>query len=855
MHIQLTLAFRYLLGRKLRTTLTTLAVIFGVLVIFSMNLLLPTMLASFSANILAASGQVDATITHRDDTAFTPAILDKVRQVAGVRVAAGSLTRTVNLPAGWFGHGANVGAVSLVGLDPRSAEYIRTYPLSSGRFLRSGDETAAVITASLAEQIQVLKNGVLAPVTVGDKFYLPTTQGTVALTVVGLRPARSMPGNEEILVSLYAAQKLLDLPDRINTVEANYEAADPARRAAIDKALKAQLGKDYDLGALSNGTEVLASIQTAQAAFNLFGFLALFMGGFIIFNTFRTIVAERRHDIGMLRALGASRAAIIGIFVSEGFLQGGLGTLIGMGLGYLLALGMVAAARPLMQQYIHLELGGLVLSPGLVILTVALGVGVTLAAGLLPAIEASRLTPLDALRPAGADSGRRIARPGAIIGAVLILAAAAALLTHSVSLVAAGGLAFLIGLVLIAPTLVRPIASLFGNLVAGLYARQGTGQLAQGNLTRQPSRSAVTASATMIGLAVLVAIGGVISSSSGGFLSALRKSLGSDYLLVPPAIAIWQSDVGASQDLADQLRKVKGVGLVSTMRFAASTANGRAVSLLGIDPAVYPQVAGLNFQTGSAETAFPALAQGRGLIANGVFASALNLKAGDTLVLSTSEGQRSYRVVAIAGDYLNAKVNTAYVSQAALAADFHKTEDIFLQLNLAPGVDRTAVEPRIRKIVGKYPQFQLISGQDYYAQAEQTFQAAFAAFYVLFLVMAVPSLISILNTLAIGVIERTREIGMLRAIGSTRGQVRQMVMAEALLLAATGTAFGLLSGLYLGYVMIFSMSATGYPMPYYFPAGGLLAAVAAGLLFGVIAAIIPARQAAAMQIVKALRYE
>jgi len=219
----------------------------------------------------------------------------------------------------------------------------------------------------------------------GDKLRLPTAEGSVKLTIVGLLPARTLPGNEEVFVTLLEAQKLLDLPNRINTIEANFDTTDSARREAIQSAIQDELGKDYHLGALSSGSELIASIQTGQAAFNLMGFLALFMGGFIIFNTFRTIVAERRHDIGMLRAIGASRSTIIALFLSEGILQGVIGTAVGMSLGYLMGASLVVLGSPLYAQFLHLQLGAPVIAPSLIALTVSLGVGVTLVAGLLPA--------------------------------------------------------------------------------------------------------------------------------------------------------------------------------------------------------------------------------------------------------------------------------------------------------------------------------------------------------------------------------------------------------------------------------------------------------------------------------------
>jgi putative ABC transport system permease protein len=845
-NLQLTLAARYLWGRKLRTSLTTLAIVIGALVIFGMNTMLPTMVQAFQTNMLAASGQVDLTITHETGEAFSRTVLNKIRLIEGVRAASGSLRRTLNVPDGFFGRGIQVTAVALVGIEPRLAQTIRNYPVKEGRFLRSSDTADAIITTSLADSLGLK---------LGDRLPLPTSEGVVPFTIVGLLPARTLPGNEEILVPLSEVQKLLDLPKRINTIEANLDTLDPARRTAILAAIEAQVGDDYNLGALTSGTELFASLRMGQQMFSLFGFLALCMGGFIIFNTFRTVVAERRHDIGMLRAVGASRRTIIGLILAEGLLQGVVGTAVGMALGYLMGVGVSALMAPLMGQFLHVQMGAPVISPALVVTTIVLGIGVTLLAGLLPALSASRVTPLEALRPTVAQVLRRAMSVGAIVGIVLIVLAIAGLLSGSLEATALGGLLFLVGLVLVAPVLVKPIASVFGGLIVLAFARDGTGTLAQGNLTRQPSRAAITASATMIGLAIIVAIGGIATSLTGTFLTILQRSLGSDYMLMPPSVGVWASDVGARPELADRLRAVPGVGPVSTMRFAAATADGKPISLLGIDPAVFPQVAALNFTAGDARTAYATLAEGRTLIANGPFAAQAGLEVGDTVRLSTPRGRQVYRIAAVAGDYLNAKIMTAYISQANLRADFDKTEDVFIQLNLAPGADPQQVESRLKAIAADYPQFKLVSGKAYYEQNKQLFDSVFVFFYLFVGVLAFPSLIALLNTLAIGVIERTREIGILRAVGATQRQVRRTVLSEALLLAAVGTAFGLLAGLYLGYVMVLGMGVAGFPVSYSFPLAGLLAAIAIGLLFGVVAALLPARQAARLEIVRALRYE
>ena len=850
MDLQLTLAARYLGGRKLRTSLTTLAVIFGVLLIFGMNTILPAMVGALQANIQGMEGNVDFSITNVSGESFPANVAARLQGMDGVRAISASLRHTVNLPVDFVDRNPTrpdtLTAVNLIGVTPEDARAIRAYPIVRGRYLEASDSASAVISQTLADAFSV---------NVGEPFRLPSAEGTTELTVVGLLPGRMAPGNEEVLVTLPQAQKMVAEPGKVNIIELNVEAfAGKARRAAIVKNIEAALGEHYRVGTLMTGDEFFASLQLAQLVFNLFGVLAEFMGGFIIFNTFRTVVSERRRDIGMLRALGATRRMVIGIILAEGLLQGLLGSGIGMLLGYLLGSGVLRLAQGPLSQFVNLKLGAPVVSPVLVGISLLLGVGVTVFAGLLPALNASKITPLEALRPSLAEvEFKRHTGRGFIAGVVLLLLTAAAILSGRNALIIPGGVLFLIGLVLVTPALVRPFADVFGRIIAWVYVRQGIGGLAQSNLTRAPSRVAVTASASMLGLAVIVAAGGLITSMSGTIFDMFRQSLGSDYLLIPPSLGVWGSDVGANAGFADQLRNLAGVDEVSTFRFATSQTKGQAVSLLGIDPVAFPKVSGLNFIQGG-PSAYKQIASGRALIANGAFMLATDTKVGDTVVLVTSEGEVPYRIAAVATDLLNAKLTTAFISQANLQDDFGSRTDVFIQLNLKKGADRQAAGAQIKKLAANYPQFRVISGADYYQSLSAMGKAAFSGIYILFAILAFPSLIAMLNTLTIGVIERTREIGMVRAVGGTRKQVRNMVIAEALLLAAIGTVFGILGGLYLGYAFVTGIKIL-FPMGYFFPLGGILAAVAIGLLFGALAALIPARQAAHLNVVEALRYE
>jgi len=854
MNIQITLALRYLFRRKLRTALTTLAVVFGVTVLFGLNSILPAMLLTLRQTMLGSAGKVDLTVTGAAGGVFSADRVDVLRNVEGIGAVSGSLRQTVMLlsqtaPApekpAFSKPGMSTGGTStvvVVGVEPVSAQAVRLYSISEGRFLTPEDDKAMVIPTTFATKMDLA---------LGDVFTLPSSVGATEFTVVGLLTTRPLPGAEEVLVPLGAAQTLLNHAGEINTLEAIF--APDADRAKVEADAAAALGDGFKLGPLEFGNELVGALQMGEYAFAVFGVMALAMGAFIIFNTFRTVLAERRRDLGMLRTVGASRKTVVGLIMVESLIQSVFGTALGLLCGYGFAVVMVLSVRPVIETFMHFKMSMPIVTPGNLLMSSAMGIGITLLGGLLPALSAAGVTPLEALRPPLATVYEKTARKQSRVGAALLVLAALSLLTGSPALSGIGTVLFLAALVLIAPALIHPIARIFGRLLTLLFAREG--QIAEGNLTRQPGRAAVTASAMMIGLAMVIALIGMVSSVRAAFMNYLELSLGADFLLMPPSFILGGGNVGASPALAAAVRAVPGIDKVSTLRLGATTVDGSQLQIIGIDPATYPEIAGLEFSAGESQEAFAALGQERALIVNGIFSMQNNVKVGDVLTLQTHAGEQDYRVVGVGLDYLNAKLATAYISQANLKQDFHQTSDLLLMADMADGADAAAIRQTLEKMMITYPAFTLVDWQSFRQSQEQTFNSAMSMLYVMTVMFALPALIAMVNTLAINVIERTREIGMLRAVGSTRRQIGRMIRAESLLLSAAGVAFGILGGLWLGYVLITAMNAGGFVMEYHFPYAGILMAIATGLLFGVLAAAIPARQAAQMDIVAALRYE
>ncbi|MBN2006837.1 MAG: ABC transporter permease [Anaerolineae bacterium] len=854
MNIQITLALRYLFRRKLRTALTTLAVVFGVMVLFGLNSILPAMLLTLRQTMLGSAGKVDLTVTGTAGGLFSEDRVEVLRAVNGIGAASGSLRQTVMLLPR-TGQPAQKPAMSkpgmpssdpstvvVVGVEVATAQQVRLYPVSEGRFLAPQDDLAIVVPTSLATKMDL---------TVGDVFTLPSSTGATGFTVVGLLTTRPLPGAEEVLMPLSAAQTLLNHTGEINTLEAIF--TPDADRAGVETAVTAALGDGFKLGPLEFGNELFAALQVGGYAFAMFGVMALAMGAFIIFNTFRTVLAERRRDLGMLRTVGASRRTVVGMILVESLIQSVVGTGLGLACGYGMAVLMVLIIRPILETFLHFTLLMPIITAGNLIMSVTMGVGITLLGGLLPALSAAGVTPLEALRPPLATVYEKTARKQSIAGAILLVLAALCLLTGNAALAGVGTVLFLIALVLIAPALIQPISRVSGRALTLLFAREG--QIAEGNLTRQPGRAAITASAMMIGLATVIALVGMISSVRTAFMRYLELSLGADFILMPSSFILGGGNVGASPVLATAIRAVPGIDKVTTLRLGLTTVNGAQLQIIGIDPATYPEVAGLEFSAGESKAAYAALGAERALIVNGIFSMQSGAKIGDVLTLQTPEGERDYRVVGVGLDYLNAKLATAYISQANLEQDFHQNSDLLLMADTEAGADAAVVRRTLEKMVAAYPAFSLVDWQSFRQSQEQIFTSAMSMLYFLMVMFALPALIAMVNTLAINVIERTREIGMLRAVGSTRRQIGRMIQAESLLLSAAGVAFGILGGLWLGYVLITAMNASGFVLAYAFPYAGILLAIATGLLFGVFAATIPARQAARMDIVTALRYE
>ena len=845
MRIQFLLAWRYLWGRKQRMVLTTLAVVFGVTLLFGLNSMVPAMMEAFRHNMVTTAGKVDISISGESNNPFEQSVLSDLDGINGISQFTGILSKNVVLPESMGGSvnkltGAS--AVTVTGVDVTTAQTVRNYTLKEGRFLQTDDTYSTVIPQMLAEKMELH---------IGDMLSIPSSEGMAKLKVVGILSLSAAAGLDEILVPLPVAQSILNLPEKINTIDILIKSG--VNRDTVVTSILAKLGSNFKSGPIQVGDELASALMLGESMMWLFGIMALAMAAFIIFNTFRTVVAERRRDLGMLRAIGASKRTVMGLILTESLIQGIIGTGIGLVLGYLMSSLILSGVGKLLANLMRVSIGTPIITSTNLIGSILLGVGFTVGSGYFPARSAMKVTPLEAMRPSlGAVEFRRNRRR-AWWGCGLIAVSVAGLLLGNLNLAAFSGLVFLVGLILIAPVMVKPVADIFGRIISWIFPREG--RLAQGNLVRQPGRAAITASSMMIGLSICIAMLAMITSIEHGFINYLDKSLGTDYLLMPPSLVLGGGNLGANQDLINRIKATDGIEAATSLRLATSQTGDATLQIIGVDPVVYPQISGLEFSKGNSEESFKALADGRAMIVNGIFATSNGVKVGDKLTLKTPSGNQVYSVVGVGFDYLNAKIQTGYISQSNLAQDFNSSTDLLLLVNRTPDSNEAAVTASLQAIVKDFPAFSLINSSEFKAEQMNLFKMVMSVFYVMVFMLAVPGLIAMANTMSINVIERTREIGMLRAVGSTRTQVKRMIFAESVLLSALGTTMGILVGLFLSDLLLKAVTYIGFGTEFYFPTMGIVLSIVVGLAFGIIAAMVPARQAANTVIVEALQYE
>jgi putative ABC transport system permease protein len=845
------LSFRNLRARVQRTLLTAVGIVLGVGIVFGVLTLSDTMSGTFKELFTRAYGSADLTVTAAGGSGgFDQNVVEKVRGYEGVGSAAPRYSLSSSMILERKNRLPEVRTMRLFGVEPESAKLATGFELTDGDFPRSGGELT--LDGGSAKS---------AGLAIGDRVTIGTPEGPKELKLVGLLriPGGSFGGLAFGMAPLPFAQKAFDRRGQISGIAV--EAADGVSVPDLEERLDRKLGEGLQVERSETRTqEISGQLQGFKLALLFFAGTSLFVGAFLVFNALSMTILERTRELGMLRALGSTRAMIARSVIVEAMLLGVIGSVLGVLFGYGMAKGLVY----LFGKAFLFEITTLVLTPFALVSAIIVGIAVTVVAALYPAMRAGRVSPVEAMR---ARSGvvtseikrsRGLSRFAPVLGLALagagvpwIYYLAKNLSANLGGLVYASGITAIIaaflGISLVIPVLVRPLAALFSPVLRLLFGVEG--RMAAANATRNRGRTALTASALMVGISLVVAF----SALGGSLLSSIRDyldgSLGSDYIVQPTQ---QNSDAGFSAKLPEEIGRVRGVekttSIVSTFRH-----EGKKVSaVFGVDEN-YPGIFRVNYAAGGPD-AFSRMEDGGALVGKQI-AEDRNLGVGSKIKLPGPKGIKKYRVEGIVKNDILGGGMGIYMSKSTLASDFNETESEFLAVKAEPGSDRDALARRIKKVLKEYPQFTLYSNAEWKAQIESDFNRQYVFFYAIMGVSVAVSAFGVVNTLSMSVFERTREIGILRAVGTTRLQIGRLIIDEGIVISLIGCLVGVMLGSLLGYLFVQGSGAGGFEIDFYYPKLPAIAALLSGLFIGIFAGLLPARSAARKDIVEAVQYE
>jgi putative ABC transport system permease protein len=844
----LKISLRSLLSHKLRLALTTLAVILGVSFVAGTFILTDTINATFTSIFNAATAGVAVTVHGHQiegqgnnvggarNQPVPTALLTTVRGVDGVKDAVGNIFRTGATLIGSDGKPIGGNGPPTFGANWISDAEISPYHLRSGTApQRSGDVvvdagTAAANHLAVGESIPIVFAG-------GAEEHFTITG------IAGYGSSDNLAGATITLFTEATAERVLEGKGKYDSILASAQpgVTDITLRdriaAALPSSAEAATGQAA-AAAAEQSTEATISTFIGTPLL-VFAFISLFVGCFLIINTFNILVAQRTRELALLRALGATRAQVLRSVLVEAAVTGLVASIIGFFVGILIA-------SALLSLFGSTASTGLTLLPRTFIIAVVVGTIVTVLAAMLPARRATRIAPVAALAealPETQDLPRRRVVAGAIIlvlGCACLVAGLFAGTGSTLQLVGAGFLGVFLGVALLAPLLVRPLATALGWPVRRL--RGAAGLLAGENARRNPRRTALTAAALMIGLALVTCVAVLTDSVRASTNNAIAGAFRADFI-------VFDQGPSFNTQAADSLRRDPKLIDVTEVRGTSVLIKGSSQDIAAIDPSNLSSVLALTMVGGDAS----AIASSNTAIVDSSEATSANLHVGQVVTFNFPQG--STVQIHVGGIYkTNALVSGYVVSLATMQPNVPTARDDLVLANAAPGISQADAEAALHRDVSAYPLLLAKSRDEYRAFVGASLDSFLNLITTLLAFAIIIAVLGIANTLALSVLERTRELGLLRALGMTRSQTRSMVRWESVIISLLGAVLGLVVGTGLGVVVASALHSLGIDT-ISVPGINLIGyAVAAGV-FGVLAAIVPTIRAARVDILRAITTE
>lgn len=848
------LVLRGLATRKLRSALTAIAILLGVTMISGTLVLTDQIDRAFVQIFQAGNAKIDVVIKQKppfenvqSNVYLDAKIVDQVRAVDGVKTAEPFIQAEGYLIANGESLNSTGGAPSFV--FSNLPQDLNPYTPIEGRLPTASGEVA--VAKEIAEK---------GKVQVGSRQQLATQDGIKDVTVVGIlqygNGDTSLGGSTTVLAPLVDVQQWWALEGQASYIYvkaqdgvSQSELKDRIRSALPQPDLIVQTGReDADEQASILNNLIGKIIRYALLAF---AGVAILVGAFIIYNTFSITVAQRTREFAMLRTIGASRRQILASVIGEAFLIGLIASVAGilLGLGLAWGLGKLFAAVGF-----GLPATGLILSWQTVVVCLAVGIGITVLASIFPALRATRIAPIAALREGATLPVGRFARLTPVIAVIIGIVGGAGMAYGLISsgstsgrlvTLAGGAVLIFLAVAMLSRYIVRPVVGVLGRPI-GMVAG-GVGRIASENAARNPARTAVTAAALMIGIGLVVFVTIFVGGIRESFTGAIDSSLKSELTVSARGFG-GTLPAGVTAAVAD----LPGVQVASPVGGTAVQVGTGAYALIGVDPATLPDVYAFDWSSGS-DALLGTLGADRALVEDSI-ATTLKVKPGDSIKVLSINGKSA--TFTVAGTYVDPTIlNGIVVNQPALVPLLQSNatglNTVFIKED--PGADPAAVQASVEEALAQYPTAQVQSNQEQKDQAASGVNTILVIFYALLALSVVISLFGIVNTLVLSIFERTREIGMLRAVGTTRRQLRAMIRWEAVITSIIGGVLGVLLGILFGWAVCKGLESDG--LVFVFPTAQIAIFLVLSIVAGVLAAILPARRAAKLDVLAALSYE
>ena len=839
-------AIRSLLARKVRLLLTGLSVVLGVGFMAGTFVLTDTMTSAFNDLVDAGYSSIDVLV--RSENAFTAqtssleerdpmpgSVLEDVAAAPGVARAVGDVISYAQI------------------VDPDTGKVIGTFgpPTAasswndlSGFTIRPGGRppqgsNEVVIDASTADTHDIR---------VGDRVEILFEGPPGEFEVVGIASygdGGSLFGATWALFDLPTAQSVLGRVGELDTISVVAEpgVSGVQLQREISEVLPDGVEAVTAATVISETQDQVATgLGFLRTAFLVFAFVALFVGAFIIFNTFSIIVAQRTRELALFRALGASGRQVMTSVVIEAFVIGVLSSIVGVLVGIGIALLLKSALNA---TGFDIPASGTTILPRTFIVSIVVGTLITVIAAIVPARRAARVAPIEALREAQDRPGRSL-RFRLIAGAIVLALGVIPLLyglfgspANALQLVGLGVAFTFIGVAMLTPLIARPVAA---ALAAPIRRTGVPGKLGRENSMRNPRRTAATASALMIGLGLVVFVAVFGASAKASTTAILDRTLRADFILTSPTFA------GFSTAAAEDMRAVPGVETVSQVRQAEVHINDGTTFITGLDPATFDEVSEAGVLEGSLDDLRPAT-----IAVHEEPAADNGWTVGDTITVEwPATGEVDLEIAAIYEE--NGLIGDYATSLETYDANVAQRLDVFVLIKAAEGADVAAVRSDLEEALAPYPNIE-VQDQAEFREKYATFLNQVLNLVTALLVFAVIiALFGVMNTLYLSIYERTRELGLLRAVGLTRRQTRSMVRWEAVIIAVMGALFGVVIGIAFGWALQQALASEGFT-ELGIPGGQLVIYVVFAAVMGVVFAIGPARRAAKLNILEAIAYE